>query len=1037
MTIPQPSDYISKKIKAMPYDQNGKPVPALMVPLTDPLTGLIIGYLPAAGVANGDGTASLKVSGAVGPVGPTGPQGATGPMGPTGAASLITGPMGATGPQGPTGATGSDFVPTITNKVFVDTNGSDLTGTGSMSKPYASLYKAMDSIADATPTKRYSIQMGVGFFTETQNIVHKPNVWVMGVNAYSTRLTLSGVYSLDAAFAGTADNRFGFESIYVGGTVTANMALVTATNARMYNRNCQFNNAISFTAYSATSRFYMFNCETFSTAVLNGGYIHLMGCVTNGLLTINSIPLLYGSARLTNCYIPNGLVVNAPLVTEGMDVYLYSGTQVMSPLTLTGYVGLHYGLGCLPQPVGRNFAATAVVNCQGMDDVTRINHVRRVVTTTPYSVNGNDDYLLGVDTSTAKTIILPNTAYYDGYSPIIIKDETGQAGTNPITISRSGVVDTIEGATGLTISTNYGMVKLYKAGVGLWRKLNTTDDAIATKLPTPTDASLGTELVTATADRDFSAANNWTGTNWSIVGGKFVHVAGANVAGLATYPAEVGAIYQVAVTVLTTTVGTLVVSFGGVSATAIGQSLQAQAQGGTAGLITAYTVLLTASTVAGLLITPNATWEGSIDDISIRKVTQSAASLILKSGAGVAGIEARTNDVTSIAIGLSALKSVTVAASYNTALGSNCMQFTTTGLYNTGVGSYCLWNNTSGASNTALGLAAMQNNTIGSFNSAFGNYALYKNLHGISNLAIGTRALYVNTGGHWNVAVGTDSLKANTIGILNVAIGMSSALFATSGNQNTTVGTTAGQNNTTGSNNVSVGMSAMRNNITGSNNVAVGAFSLFGVLSTDYSTAIGHNALSAGNFANCTGVGANSAVTAANQVQLGDSATSTYAYGAIQDRSDSRDKSDVRDTVLGLAFINKLRPVDFKWDRREDYRVAAPAVQFSSSDTNDGTFVPVDVEDETTKQRREESNKLANIVPDGSKKRTRYHHGVIAQEVKAAITEAGIDFGGFQDHSVNGGEDVLSIGYAEFIAPLIKAVQELSKKVSDLESKLS
>ena len=88
---------------------------------------------------------------------------------------------------------------------------------------------------------------------------------------------------------------------------------------------------------------------------------------------------------------------------------------------------------------------------------------------------------------------------------------------------------------------------------------------------------------TRAADFTASAANNWTGTNWSIVGGKFVHVAGANVAGLATYPAEVGAIYQVAVTVLTTTVGTLVVSFGGVSATAIGQSLQAQAQGGTAG----------------------------------------------------------------------------------------------------------------------------------------------------------------------------------------------------------------------------------------------------------------------------------------------------------------------------------------------------------------------------------------------------------------------------------------------------------------------
>ena len=36
-----------------------------------------------------------------------------------------------------------------------------------------------------------------------------------------------------------------------------------------------------------------------------------------------------------------------------------------------------------------------------------------------------------------------------------------------------------------------------------------------------------------------------------------------------------------------------------------------------------------------------------------------------------------------------------------------------------------------------------------------------------------------------------------------------------------------------------------------------------------------------------------------------------------------------------------------------------------------------------------------------------------------------MDFGGFQDHAVNGGQDVLSLGYMELIAPLIKAVQEL------------
>ena len=41
----------------------------------------------------------------------------------------------------------------------------------------------------------------------------------------------------------------------------------------------------------------------------------------------------------------------------------------------------------------------------------------------------------------------------------------------------------------------------------------------------------------------------------------------------------------------------------------------------------------------------------------------------------------------------------------------------------------------------------------------------------------------------------------------------------------------------------------------------------------------------------------------------------------------------------------------------------------------------------------------------------------------------GVDFGGFHNHAIKGGDDVYSIGYTELIAPLIKSVQELNIKV--------
>lgn len=164
--------------------------------------------------------------------------------------------------------------------------------------------------------------------------------------------------------------------------------------------------------------------------------------------------------------------------------------------------------------------------------------------------------------------------------------------------------------------------------------------------------------------------------------------------------------------------------------------------------------------------------------------------------------------------------------------------------------------------------------------------------------------------------------------------------------------------------------------------------------------ALGHNALKYqinGNlntgFTGSIGIGNDSRVSNSNQIQLGASGTSVYAYGAVQDRSDVRDKADIRDTNLGLEFIKALRPVDFKWDLREDY-----------------------------------FNKK-----DGSKKRNRYHHGFIAQEIESVLNAHNIDFGGFQDHAKNGGADVKTIGYTEFIAPIIKAIQELSAKIELIE----
>jgi hypothetical protein len=387
------------------------------------------------------------------------------------------------------------------------------------------------------------------------------------------------------------------------------------------------------------------------------------------------------------------------------------------------------------------------------------------------------------------------------------------------------------------------------------------------------------------------------------------------------------------------------------------------------------------------------------------------------------------NIASNTASGAGALTSNTTGAS-NTAVGVSSLNVNTTGINNTASGANALAANTTGNNNTASGVNALFANTTGNNNTASGANALAANTTGNNNTASGVNALFANTIGTLNTAVGVSALQANTTGNNNTAIG-EDALFAnTTGNNNTANGVSALLANTTGFENTAIGQLSLSANTTGFENTAIGQASLSANTTGDQNTAIGVSTLNLStSYVNTTGLGYNAEVTGSNQVQLGNSATTSYAYGAVQNRSDIRDKADVKDTTLGLEFVNALRPVDFKWDMREDYRAKAPkAPEQDATEAEKAAY-------KVARDKWLEDVKLSNITHDGSKKRSRFHHGLIAQEVKAVLDAKGIDFGGFQDHSVKGGDDVLSIGYEELIAPMLKAIQELSAEVAALKAK--
>lgn len=240
--------------------------------------------------------------------------------------------------------------------------------------------------------------------------------------------------------------------------------------------------------------------------------------------------------------------------------------------------------------------------------------------------------------------------------------------------------------------------------------------------------------------------------------------------------------------------------------------------------------------------------------------------------------------------------------------------------------------------------------------------------------------------GNGNTGVGCDALRDNR-----------------SGERNTAVGHGALANNKTGSYNVALGVDAIQHSLGTSYNTCVGYFSgVSNEIETGYGTALGLNATAHDN---ATAIGANAFTPGPNTVMLGDSECDVFTENGYYFTSDGRDKADVRDTHLGLDFILKLRPVDFRWNKRTDYTERKRDLVTKMVD---GEEVQMPVET------------LVKHPMDGSKKRKRYHHGFIAQEI-GAMPEA---FGGFQNMLINGFEDKQALNYSELIAPMVKAMQE-------------
>lgn len=368
------------------------------------------------------------------------------------------------------------------------------------------------------------------------------------------------------------------------------------------------------------------------------------------------------------------------------------------------------------------------------------------------------------------------------------------------------------------------------------------------------------------------------------------------------------------------------------------------------------------------------------------------------------------------------------------------------GIGNTAVGKDVLHSNRGGLNNTANGFDALYSNQNGTDNTAIGSAALYKNVNEY-NTAIGSNAMYAGNGSIYATATGYEALY-NDAGYANTATGSQAMFSNTKGQNNTAFGFNALYGNTTGSNNVAIGLSSLSNSTSLSSLVAIGDNALHSLSGgSGHTTAVGSQAgyndgdgnnntylgyhagntvengssntiigygadLSDANYNNATALGNLAVAHASNSVRVGNSSvTSIGGFANWSNVSDGRIKKNIKQNVPGLAFINKLNPITYNLDLNAADKIINHA---AVKDENKNFIKSTDEELAARKQKEQ-------II----------YTGFIAQDVEKAAKDLSYDFSGVDE--AKNEHDLYGLRYSDFVVPIVKAVQELSKKNDDLE----
>jgi hypothetical protein len=252
---------------------------------------------------------------------------------------------------------------------------------------------------------------------------------------------------------------------------------------------------------------------------------------------------------------------------------------------------------------------------------------------------------------------------------------------------------------------------------------------------------------------------------------------------------------------------------------------------------------------------------------------------------------------------------------------------------------------------------------------------------GTDNTFVGRNAGNIAVTASRNSGFGADALAAVTSGGANTAAGAECLENITTGANNSAFGSAAMQLNQLASINTALGSSSLQLLVSGNGNIGIGFLAGSTQSTLTNCTFVGTQSdASVNGLTNATALGSTAIVNASNKVRIGNgSVTVIEGQVAFTASSDERLKRDIMESPFGLEFISRIKPYIYKKECGE------------------------------------------NLVEE---------LGFSAQNVDAVAHELGLEFPGLS-HSADG---FYYMRYNDFIAPMVKAIQELKAEIELLKA---